>query len=688
MKELAPADQKFLSSITSIVEQNIDKERFGVSELAEVAGMSRSNLLRKIKHINNESASQFIRNIRLEKGLELAKGGEFTISEISYKVGFNSTSYFIKCFREHYGFPPGDLENQPVELDEKNEKPLPEKKGAKKLRFYMLVLMVISMLVYIAVNQSQNQKHIDLPGKSIAVLPFINDSNDSTNLYFINGLMESVLGNLQKIKDLRVVSRRSVEGYRNSKKNAQSIGKELNVRYFVEGSGQKSGSQLLLNVYLVDATTDKRIWSAQYRKEVHDIFNLQIEVAKNIASQVQAIVTVSEKHRIEKKPSTNVEAYQYFLKAKVELNKYSKDGLLKAIPLLRKAIQYDSVFARAYAALAMSYYYLDIYQMDKKYTDTINYYADKAMLIDNESAQSLVAKALFYMDTDQFQSAVPYLEKALEFNPNSEMVIGYLSEYYAIIQSNSPKYLKYAIKMLQLDIGSMDSAAVSISYLHIANAFIQNGFVDQAEKYIQKSLSYNKENIYSLYVKEYIQLAIDKDLKRLNGRLNDIYQMDTTRLDVLQELAKSYYYLYDFKNAHKYYSHFLAIKKKYNLDIYRYENAKIGYTFKQVGDNETADSLWNDYKLLIDNDQSIYKEINEALYWAHLKDKSKSLAHFKAFQKETSFHYWTILFIKDEPIFEFMKNDKKFNALFAQLKQVFEENKMKTQQLLKDEGVL
>ena len=102
--------------------------------------------------------------------------------------------------------------------------------------------------------------------KSIAVLPFINDSNDSTNVYIINGLMESTLNNLQKIKELRVISRTSVEKYRNNPKTIPEIARELNVHYLIEGSGQKIGDQILLNIQLIEAPSDKHLWSEQYNR--------------------------------------------------------------------------------------------------------------------------------------------------------------------------------------------------------------------------------------------------------------------------------------------------------------------------------------------------------------------------------------------------------------------------------------
>jgi AraC-like DNA-binding protein len=116
----------FLAKAEAIVLENISNENFGVSELAEATNMSRSNLLRKIKKQTELSASQFIRNIRLNKGKELLTETEMTISEISYEVGFGNTSYFIKCFREEYGVPPGEIRKNTLETVEELSEDIPK----------------------------------------------------------------------------------------------------------------------------------------------------------------------------------------------------------------------------------------------------------------------------------------------------------------------------------------------------------------------------------------------------------------------------------------------------------------------------------------------------------------------------------------------------------------------------------
>ena len=115
--------------------------------------------------------------------------------------------------------------------------------------------------------------------------------------------MESTLNNLQQIKDLRVISRTSTEKYRHVARSIPEMASELSVRYFVEGSGQKMGDQIVLNIQLIDGPNDKHLWAKQYRRETNDIFALQQEIAKDVAQEIQAIITPEEAERLEKIPT-------------------------------------------------------------------------------------------------------------------------------------------------------------------------------------------------------------------------------------------------------------------------------------------------------------------------------------------------------------------------------------------------
>jgi len=325
----------------------------------------------------------------------------------------------------------------------------------------------------------------------------------------------------------------------------------------VEGSGQRVGDQVLLNIQLIEASNDRPIWVEQYRHKVVDIFSLQNEVAKTIADAIEATVTPDELEQIDKKPTQNLLAYDYYLQALEPYNLNTKEGLEKAIPLFEKAIEQDPNFALSYSKIAISYYYLDIYQVEKQYTDIINNNADKALLYDPKSAESLIAKALYYMHNKEFRLALPHLEKALEYNPNSSSVVQMLSNLYAYSIPNTAKYLKYALKGIQLDIAANDSIGKSFIYLSLSNALIQNGFTDEAIKYVDLSLNYNPENEYAPYLKILIQYARHGNLQQTKKLLEKELKKDTTRLDIMQEVAKFYYYKEEYDSAFYYYEKYV-----------------------------------------------------------------------------------------------------------------------------------
>ena len=684
-----PKGLKFTDQAKAIIQENLDNEHFGVSELATAMHMSRSNLLRKCKKQTQLSASQFIRQIRLEEAMELLKDSDLTVSEVSYRVGFGSTSYFIKCFREHYGHPPGEV-GKP-----KLEPIVPSETTPRFLQRYKWPLLTVVILTLIGVGyflipsstsaKSISENHIE---KSIAVLPFRNESSDSTNLYFVNGLMEASLGNLQKIEDLRVISRTSVEKYRHSDKNIGEIAKELDVSYIVEGSGQKIGDQVMLNIQLIDAATDTRVWGEQYTYGLVDVFALQNEVAKKIADAIEARITPSELEQIDKKPTDNLVAYDYFLQAQEPFNRQTIEGLLEAIPLFEKAIEEDPKFALAYADLAIAYYYLDLYKREKQHTETINNYADKALLHDSKLTESLIAKALYYEHIGDYRLAVPHLEKALEYNPNSSGVVNMLSSLYANALPNTGKYLEYALKGIQLDIASNDSIGKSYIYLHLSNALVQSGFTNEALTYIDKSFTYNPQNYYAPYLKAYILYAKNKDINQTLKMVKAELKKDTTRLDILQEVAKLHYFQKEYDSAYHYYKAFDDVRRNQGLYIYPQEDIKIGVTFEKMGFQKEADRLFASYTEYCENDQSMYQPASMAVKYAHEGKLDQAIAELKKFATKNHFQYWIVLFMKLDPALQPLEAHPEYNNVMHKIEDRFWENHDNLQKTLEEKGLL
>ncbi|TPE42406.1 helix-turn-helix domain-containing protein [Pontibacter mangrovi] len=681
MADASTRGEEFLEEVEAVILDNVSSEQFGVSELAEAMSMSRSNLLRKIKKHTNLSASQFIRQVRLKKGMELLEQTSLTVSEVSYQVGFGSTSYFIKCYRERFGNAPGEARKGTAETSVNVHSLKPYRWSA--IIAVSTVLLIASYLFFKKLSSSGVE-----PEKSVAVLPFKNESSDSSNLYFVNGLMEAALSNLQKIKDLRVVSRTSVEQFRDTNTPIPEIAETLHVSYIVEGSGQRVGDRVLLNIQLIDASRDQPIWAKQYSRKVVDVFALQNEVAREIADAIKVIVTPAELERIERKPTENMVAYDYYLQALDPFLTRTHEGLERAIPLFEKAIEHDPEFALAYAGLAISYYFLDIYQVNKQYTGQISNYADKALLYDAKSAESLTAKAFYYMHRKEFRLALPYLEKALEYNPNSSFVVQMLSDFYARITPNTAKYLEYALKGIQLDAGGSDSTTKSYTYLHLSNALIQAGFVDESIKYIDLSLDYNPQNEYAPYVKPLILYAKHKDIARTQRALEKVWQKDTTRLDILQEVAKTFYFQEKYDSAFYYYQKFVKARESRGLDIYAHDDVKIGMVYKQMGYTAQAADFFRAYANYCDNDESIYKSASMAVKYAYEGKPDLAIEQLNLFAAQDNYQYWILLFLELDPIIQPLKSHPGFKKVMEKINAHFWVDHAKLKESLEVKGLL
>ena len=684
MSDLSAIKNEFLKRVISKIEENLSDEHFGVSELAEAVNMSRSNLLRRVKSITSLSVSLLIRQVRLQKARELLKDDSLTVSEVSYKVGFNSTSYFIKCFKDEYGYPPGELGKMGEEAE---ESPANDQKPGKVPIWSLVLAAVLAIAVFTFIWLQPGPAPEPLE-KSIAVLPFQNDSNDSSNVYIINGLMEAILDHLQKIEDLRVVSRTSVEKYRSNPKTVREISKELDINYIVEGSGQKIGDQILLTVQLVEAPRDRHVWSQRYNRKAEDIFQLQTDVAKNIADQIEVIITPDVEKRIDKIPTENLVAYDYYLKGLEYSREETREGLYLAIDNFEKAIAQDAGFAHAYAYIAICYYYLDLFQAHKQYGEEINTYADKALLLDAELPESMIAKAMFYMQDEQYELAVKFLEKVLEYRPNSGWISNFLTEIYTIYLPNTEKYLRHALRASRLNMGAQDSATSSITYLHLSNALAQTGFLKEAEEYVKKSKAYNPANLFSEYLYAYILLAQNKDFEKTKELVKKKKKKDTTRLDIIQEVAKVCYYMGDFSEAMKYYEKFMAIEKAEDFNIFPSENAKIGHVMEKLGRMEESKAHFAAFKEYAENDKSIYRSLSLAAYYAHHGEHDQAIEYLKAFSEQKNYQFWVILFLRDEPLFEGLKDHPEFDGVMDKIEEKFWAQHRQTRMMLEEEGLL
>jgi len=271
--------------------------------------------------------------------------------------------------------------------------------------------------------------------KSIAVLPFTNLSNDTEQEYFTDGMVDEIIDRLFKIGDLKVISRTSSMKYKNTNLSLKEIARELNVSAILEGSVRKMGNNVRITVQLIDARTDTHLWSEIYDKDVSDIFKIQSEVAQAVAKELKAFISPDEKQIIEKTPTENLKAYDYYLLGEYFRNQRTSESLWRAKILYEKSIDADSSFVKAYTGLAQCLgnlaFWSNLNPADA-YPPSMNL-AYKALEFDSLFAEAYMTIGCVYMFYKfDFIKAENYFKKALELNPNNPDIYKIYAESIAL----------------------------------------------------------------------------------------------------------------------------------------------------------------------------------------------------------------------------------------------------------------
>ena len=234
-------------------------------------------------------------------------------------------------------------------------------RSREKMNAVIIGLLVIALGVSITFNvtgiREESAPLVDaIAYDSIAVLPFSSRSTDAENQYFADGIHDDILTRLADVESLRVISRTSVNRYRDTTKNMRQIGQELGVSTVVEGAVQRSGDQVRITVQLIDAATDEHIWADTYDKAltIQNVFEIQSEISARIASALRAALTPQDELRLAAKPTNSIEAYAEYVKGRGNLSIRSFTSLAEARQQFTSAIELDPDYAQAHSALAQT----------------------------------------------------------------------------------------------------------------------------------------------------------------------------------------------------------------------------------------------------------------------------------------------------------------------------------------------
>ena len=213
----------------------------------------------------------------------------------------------------------------------------------------------INLYRILPLQENSETIEISLDKKRIAVLPFLNISPDPNDAYFADGLTEELIARLSTISGLKVIARTSIMRFRGTAKGVGEIGKELRAGTILEGSVRKAADRLRVTAQLIDATTEEHLWVENYDRQLEDVFAIQTELAQNVTDALKMQMLGEEREHIEKKPTHDTGAYEFYLKGRYYCNERSREAVEKAIKYFEAAIKMDPRFALAYSGLADSY---------------------------------------------------------------------------------------------------------------------------------------------------------------------------------------------------------------------------------------------------------------------------------------------------------------------------------------------
>ena len=294
-----------------------------------------------------------------------------------------------------------------------------------------IIIVLLLAVSYFVVDKFWLRPAVDLEiDRSIAVLPFVNMSSDPEQDYFSDGISEEILNLLAKVQELRVISRSSAFAYRGKDVNIPEVAEALNVAYVLEGSVRKAGDRIRITAQLIEAATDKHLWSDTYDRDLEDIFAIQDEVSAKIIDQLKIELTGDAPHAYRTDPET----YAMFLRAKSEVLKKGYVGDPETIPILEAVIERDPNYVPVLPYLAdvilnESFNFGDESTYPGELGERkIQELLDRALAIDPNNAAAIVQKAWsnYRVDLD-IAAVVPMIEKALALAPNDTLVLDYAS---------------------------------------------------------------------------------------------------------------------------------------------------------------------------------------------------------------------------------------------------------------------
>jgi len=587
--------------------------------------------------------------------------------------------------------PAGVKKTKPASALKQTDHSTSQSSDGWKIATYISAVIIVALVAFNFINRRNLNEDITRLDKSIAVLPFTNDSPDSTNQYFCNGMMEEILTQLQKIGNLQVKSRISGERYRNPIKDIKEIGRELDASFIVEGSVRKNNDDLIITVQLINAKTGNHLWAENYDGKYTDrIFEFQRDVAKKVASSLNTVLTTEEKKLIEKNPTISIPAYDLYLKANKYLKDYEKihdlDSYQNALTFYKTALTIDPSFAKAYSGLANAHYVRYKWEtyFERNYLDSMLVHIDNALSIDPHLDEAFYLKGIYYRQTGELDKALNNFDLALKYNPNyyevyldrGDILIWMSGDFIKCIDNYNN-----ALKLCHRDIRPSLLRALGFAYLNI-------GFPEKAKLSYHEAYSIDNNDIerlnglasfafYSGNIEEGLNIqrkAVEADSTFFPGELMMVGDKEEAWL-----LAKG---LNEYNKR----------RGEPNLQM----SHRIGYAYHRVGKTEEAKTYFDQQIRFSEESIKLKRRLSKssaaqydlAATYAFIGETGKAYKYLEEVNKKSDSSLWWILMMKDDPLFQSIRNETEFQNIVKNMEAKYKAEHERVRKWLEEQGML
>lgn len=609
----------------------------------------------------------------------------------------------------------GVKKTKPLSTTKHTDHPTIPTSGGWKIATYVSAVIILVMVAFNFIARRNLNADISKLEKSIAVLPFINDSASDSTTYFVNGLMDEICTNLQKIKAFsKVLARISTEQYRGiSKPPIPKIAKDLSVNFIVAGSGQKYGNSYRISAQLIAGKTDKQLWADSYERKIQgtdDIYGTQSEIAQSIASALKATITPEEKQLIEKTPTEDLTALYFYQRGREEEGKFPYYALtssstflsfyniptkdkqaLEILEIAKKmyktALRYDSSFALAYSGLAGIYWDKNYYKeyFSKNFLDSVLILAKKALLFDDQLPDAYYILGMYYSERGSNKQAIEEFDKALKYNPN--FWLAYFGKGFVHFYENDHAI---ALENFQKAASLYRGSGLSDILRIICLTLYDSGFGDLAKTYNLEAVKLEPDSIKYFFWSYLLESNTLKGLEFLKKG----YSIDSTNNQILQGLAGCYSDIGHFKESIQFYKRYLDRLKEQEIIIINMMH-NIGYVYWKAGLKDSADYYFNK-QIELCNDAinlgrpygNYYAYYDLAGIYAFMGDKIKAFENLKSYNKIPRGEGYMTSWIKNDPLLNSIRNEPEFQQIAKDIEAKYQVEHERVRKWLEDQNML